>query len=84
MSLGRRMGPREALGGRRTHESRQHKWACWQREHSESSVPLDSFPGGGGSVCPSLLVTVISFFWLFIPSGESSLSPPTNHSTETV
>lgn len=55
MSLGEEDVLREATSGRLDHESHQHEWACWQRKYSEGSAVFSGFPGGGSSVCPSLL-----------------------------
>lgn len=73
-------GPREATGGRVTHKSCQYEWACWQRKHSELSLALDGFLGGGILSAPLARSQWFHFFWLFIVSSENSLSPPKTHS----
>lgn len=46
---------------------------------------FSGFPGGGSSVCPSLLGhdDLIFFFWLLIVGCENSLSPPKNPLNQT-
>ena len=74
----------EATAGRLDHESHQHEWACWQSKYAECSVVFSGFPGGGSSVCPSLLGhDDLIFFWLLIVGCENSLSPPKNPLNQT-
>lgn len=74
---------KESTAGRPDHESHQHEWACWRRKYSEHSMAFSSFPGGGSSVCPSLLGHDDFIFWLFRVGCENSLLPPKNQLNQT-